>query len=210
MRWVMYCLCVSLIVCAEDKKQPRPRQVQPHFVGSGRPKDQMTKKKSRSEKWFSSKFSCPECVYSIPELEPRIFSFNNPSGACQKCDGLGHITFFDPHKIVASPELSISDGAIKGWDKRNQYTYQMLISLAKHYKFDIEQPWAELTEEIQQKLLYGSHEELIQFNILNGIDGFKGSALDEQSHIPIGSLVAPFCAPNTKYYLSWLLVIKID
>ena len=122
-----------------------------------------------SEKWFSSKFSCPECDYSIPELEPRIFSFNNPSGACQKCDGLGHITFFDPHKIVASPELSISDGAIKGWDKRNQYTYQMLISLAKHYKFDIEQPWAELTSEVQQTLLYGSQEELVQFNILNDL-----------------------------------------
>lgn len=126
-----------------------------------------------SEKWFSSKFSCPECDYSIPELEPRIFSFNNPSGACQKCDGLGHITFFDPNKVVSSPELSISDGAIKGWDKRNQYTYQMLISLAKHYKFDIEQPWSELGNDIQQTLLYGSQNELIQFNILNDRGGYR-------------------------------------
>ncbi len=126
-----------------------------------------------SEKWFSSKFACPECDYSIPELEPRIFSFNNPIGACSKCDGLGHITYFDPHKIVASPDISIADGAIKGWDKRNQYTYQMLISLAKHYKFDLETPFNELDPNIQQVLLYGSKGELVSFNILNERGGYR-------------------------------------
>ena len=130
---------------------------------------------NNNEKWFSSKFACPECDYSIPELEPRIFSFNNPNGACPKCDGLGHITFFDPAKIVASPELSITDGAIKGWDKRNQYTYQMLTSLANHYKFDIDKPWNELSPEIQQILLYGSQGEEISFNILNDRGGYRTS-----------------------------------
>lgn len=128
---------------------------------------------TNTEKWFSSKFACPECDYSIPELEPRMFSFNNPIGACGRCDGLGHITFFDPQKIVNSPELSIADGAIRGWDKRNQYTYQMLISLATHYKFDLEIPWNELSETIQQVLLHGSKGELINFNIMNDRGGFR-------------------------------------
>lgn len=133
----------------------------------GNDKIKLVNLENNSEKWFSSKFACPECDYSIPELEPRIFSFNNPIGACPKCDGLGHITFFDPDKIVTGKELSIAEGAIKGWDKRNQYTYQMLLSLAKHYKFDIETPWNELPAKIQQILLYGSQGESINFNILN-------------------------------------------
>lgn len=133
----------------------------------GNDKIKLVSLEDNSEKWFSSKFACPECDYSIPELEPRIFSFNNPIGACPKCDGLGHITFFDPDKIVTGKELSIAEGAIKGWDKRNQYTYQMLVSLAKHYQFDIETPWNELPAKIQQILLYGSQGELINFNILN-------------------------------------------
>ncbi len=116
----------------------------------GNDKIKLVNLEDNSEKWFSSKFACPECDYSIPELEPRIFSFNNPIGACPKCDGLGHITFFDPDKIVTGKELSIAEGAIKGWDKRNQYTYQMLVSLAKHYQFDIETPWNELPAKIQQ------------------------------------------------------------
>ena len=139
----------------------------------GEDKIKLVNLEGNSEKWFSSKFSCPECDYSIPELEPRMFSFNNPIGACPKCDGLGHITFFDPEKIVTAPSLSIGDGAIKGWDKRNQYTYQMLVSLAKHYKFDIEAPWEELNKKIQQILLYGSQEELINFSILNERGGFR-------------------------------------
>ena len=86
---------------------------------------------------FSSKFACPHCDYAIPELEPRLFSFNNPMGACPDCDGLGHKSFFDPQKVVALPQLSLASGAIKGWDKRNQFYFQILSSLAKHYNFDL-------------------------------------------------------------------------
>ncbi|MEN9946791.1 MAG: hypothetical protein RLZZ293_1177 [Pseudomonadota bacterium] len=107
------------------------------------------------EKWFSAKFACPECDYSIAELEPRIFSFNSPLGACPTCDGLGHIRIFDPAKIIY-PQLSLTEGAIKGWDKRNQYIYQILSGLAQHYKFSLEAPWQELPYSIQQLLLYGS------------------------------------------------------
>lgn len=120
---------------------------------------------------YSSKFACPKCDYSFAELEPRIFSFNNPYGACSKCDGLGQITFFDPQKIVVNPELSIFDGAIKGWDKRNQYTYQMLTSLAKHYQFDLQTPWNELAENIQQILLYGSGSTLVSMNMISSDNG---------------------------------------
>ena len=128
---------------------------------------------SGMEKWFSSKFACPECDYSMPELEPRIFSFNNPVGACSRCDGIGHITFFDPEKVITNPDISIADGAIKGWDKRNQYTFQMLLSIAKHYNFDIELPWNQLGKETQQVLLYGSSGELVNFNILNEKGGYR-------------------------------------
>lgn len=116
---------------------------------------------------YSSKFSCPKCDYSVPELEPRMFSFNNPYGACSKCDGLGQITFFDPLKIVVGPELSIYDGAIKGWDKRNQFTYGMLNSVAKHYNFDLHTPWQDLPENMQHVLLYGSGSSLISMNIIS-------------------------------------------
>jgi excinuclease ABC subunit A len=120
-----------------------------------------------AEKWFSSKFACPECDYSIPELEPRIFSFNNPMGACQRCDGLGHITYFDANKIVNSPELSVGDGAIRGWDKRNQYTYQILQSIANHYGFDLDTPWNQLDKKHQDILLYGSQGEVLTFSSMN-------------------------------------------
>lgn len=126
---------------------------------------------NKQEQWFSTKFACPECDYSIPELEPRIFSFNNPIGACPKCDGLGHITFFDPNKIINSPDLSITEGAIKGWDKRNQYTFQMLLSLAQHYKFSLDEAWNQLEPKIQHILLYGSNQEVIEFNLLNDRGG---------------------------------------
>ena len=99
---------------------------------------------------FSAKFACPICNYSLPELEPRLFSFNNPMGACPKCDGLGNISFFDPKRIVAFPTLSLSGGAIKGWDRRNQFYFQMLDSLAKHYDFELERPFESLPEKIQQ------------------------------------------------------------
>ncbi len=116
---------------------------------------------------FSAKFSCPVCSYSLPELEPRLFSFNNPMGACPKCDGLGKITFFDPRRIVAFPHLSLASGAIKGWDKRNQFYYQMLASLANHYEFDLEAPFEQLSAPIQGVILNGSGKEKITFAYLN-------------------------------------------
>jgi excinuclease ABC subunit A len=119
------------------------------------------------EHLFSAKFACPICDYSLPELEPRLFSFNNPMGACPKCDGLGVINFFDPKRVVAFPSLSLSGGAIKGWDRRNQFYYQMLDSLAKHYDFDLERPYESLAENIQDMLMNGSGDEEIAFRYLN-------------------------------------------
>ncbi|MFN8756015.1 MAG: excinuclease ABC subunit UvrA [Burkholderiales bacterium] len=112
---------------------------------------------------YSSKFACPVCDYSLSEMEPRLFSFNNPMGACPKCDGLGEITFFDPKRIVSYPGLSLAGGAIKGWDRRNQFYFQMLLGLADHYKFDIERPFDKLEPEAQQIILYGSGTEKIPF-----------------------------------------------
>jgi excinuclease ABC subunit A len=119
---------------------------------------------------FSSRFACPVCSYSLPELEPRLFSFNNPMGACPECDGLGTITFFDPKRVVAFPHLSLGAGAIRGWDRRNQFYYQLLVSLAKHYGFDIEKPFEELPEKIRQVILYGSGDEPIRFTYLGDKD----------------------------------------
>ena len=113
---------------------------------------------------FSAKFSCPHCDYAIPELEPRLFSFNNPMGACPECDGLGHKNFFDANRVVAFPQLSLSSGAIKGWDKRNQFYFQMLRSLADHYKFDLEAPFENLPENIKEVILHGSQKESIKFS----------------------------------------------
>jgi excinuclease ABC subunit A len=122
---------------------------------------------SEKEHLFSAKFACPICNYSLQELEPRLFSFNSPMGACPKCDGLGNITFFDPKRIVAFPQLSLSSGAIKGWDRRNQFYYQMLDNLARFYDFDLERPFESLPEKIQQIILYGSGKEQIPFSYLN-------------------------------------------
>ena len=119
------------------------------------------------EHLFSAKFACPICNYSLPELEPRLFSFNNPMGACPECDGLGQIEFFDPKRIVAFPQLSLSSGAIKGWDRRNQFYFQMLDSLAKYYNFDLERPFESLPEKIQNIVLYGSGKEEIPFKYFN-------------------------------------------
>jgi excinuclease ABC subunit A len=122
---------------------------------------------SGQEHLFSAKFSCPVCSYSLPELEPRLFSFNNPMGACPKCDGLGKITFFDPKRIVAFPHLSLAAGAIKGWDRRNQFYYQLLASLASHYDFDLEIPFEQLPSNTQDIVLNGSAREKISFAYLN-------------------------------------------
>ncbi|QDC51572.1 excinuclease ABC subunit UvrA [Candidatus Methylopumilus universalis] len=116
---------------------------------------------------FSAKFACPLCDYSLEELEPRIFSFNNPMGACPECDGLGNINFFDPKRVVAFPHLSLASGAIKGWDKRNQFYFQLLQSLSEHYKFNLETVFEELPEKIQAIILNGSGSEQISFSYLN-------------------------------------------
>ena len=121
----------------------------------------------REELVFSARFACPECGYSLSELEPRLFSFNNPAGACPACDGLGARQFFDPERVVIHPELSLSAGAIRGWDRRNAYYFQMLTSLAGHYGFDIETPFAELPERVQQAILYGSGGEPVTFTYFN-------------------------------------------
>ena len=119
------------------------------------------------EHLYSAKFACPVCNYSLAELEPRLFSFNNPLGACPRCDGLGSINFFDPKRVVAFPQLSLASGAIKGWDRRNQFYFQMLQSLAKHVGFDLEKPFAKLPERVQNVVLYGSAGEKIAFTYLS-------------------------------------------
>jgi len=116
---------------------------------------------------FSAKFACPVCSYSLPELEPRLFSFNNPLGACPECDGIGQIMFFDPKRVVAYPSLSLAAGAVKGWDRRNQFYFQMLQSLAAFYDFNIDTPFEELPEKIRHVLLYGSGDEVIPFAYIN-------------------------------------------
>ncbi|TMP30039.1 excinuclease ABC subunit UvrA [Pseudoalteromonas rubra] len=116
---------------------------------------------------FSANFACPTCGYAMTELEPRLFSFNNPAGACQSCDGLGVRQFFDPSRVVQNPELSLSGGAIKGWDKRSFYYYQMLSSVAEHYDFDLEVPFQDLPQDAQKVVLEGSGRTKIAFNYRN-------------------------------------------
>src|SRR5574340_1055497 len=127
---------------------------------------------SGKEHLFSAKFACPVCSYALPELEPRLFSFNNPMGACSSCDGLGQITFFDPARVVAFPHLSLASGAIKGWDKRNQFFFMMLQSLAMHYGFDLNTPWDSLPPRIQDVVLNGSGKEAIACQTLAPRGGY--------------------------------------
>ena len=129
------------------------------------------------EHLFSSRFACPVCSYALQELEPRLFSFNNPMGACPECDGLGVIQFFDPARVVAYPHLSLAAGAIKGWDRRNQFYFQMLESLAEHYGFDMGQPFEDLPPNLQDIVLQGSGREEIRFKYLSE----KGTRF-ERSH----------------------------
>ena len=123
------------------------------------------------EHLFSARYACPQCGYSLSELEPRLFSFNNPAGACPSCDGLGVRQFFDPQRIVTDPTLSLPAGAIRGWDRRNAFYFHMLECLARHYKFDLDAPFDALSEEVRKVILYGSAEELISFTYLNDRGG---------------------------------------
>jgi excinuclease ABC subunit A len=122
---------------------------------------------SGKEMIFSSKFACPICSYSLQELEPRLFSFNNPMGACPSCDGLGHQSFFDPKRIVAHPDLSLASGAIKGWDRRNQFYFKLLQTLAKHGAFDVEKPFETLSKKQQDLIMLGSGDVTIPFEYIN-------------------------------------------
>ncbi len=127
---------------------------------------------------FSARFACPSCGYSLQELEPRLFSFNNPAGACPECDGIGHQQFFDPDRVVANPHLSLAGGAIRGWDRRNAYYFSIITALADHYDFDIEAPYEELDESIQRVLLYGSGREKIAFHF----PGHRGRRSKKRTH----------------------------
>lgn len=117
---------------------------------------------------YSAKFACSKCGYSIAELEPRLFSFNNPVGACPSCDGLGVDQFFDPNKVIYDTQLSLAEGAVRGWDRRNFYYFGMLTSLADHYQFDIEKPFEKLPKKIKDIILYGSGNEVIEFKYVTG------------------------------------------
>ena len=116
---------------------------------------------------FSASFACPHCGYAVAELEPRIFSFNNPAGACSTCDGLGMKQFFDDHKLIVAPELSLAEGVIKGWDRRSIYYFGLLNNLAQHYNFELETPWQQLPNKIQQIVLHGSGTEEIDFSYIS-------------------------------------------
>ncbi len=126
---------------------------------------------------FSNRHACPICGYSVALLEPKMFSFNNPAGACPTCDGLGFQEFFDPARVVAHPHLSLAGGAVRGWDRRNAHYFQMIQSLAKHFKFDIESAWGELPARIQQVLMYGSGEQEVEFRYPEG-----GGKLGRRKH----------------------------
>ena len=132
------------------------------------------------EHLFSSKFACPVCSYSLAELEPRLFSFNSPMGACPACDGIGQREVFDPVRVVAFPSLSLASGAIKGWDRRNGYYFAMLESLAKHYAFDIEAPFESLPAPVQHAILYGSREEEIAFSYIMDSGAQKGKTVTKK------------------------------
>ena len=121
---------------------------------------------SGKEHLFSARFACPQCSYALAELEPRLFSFNNPMGACSRCDGLGTIEYIDPRRVVAHPNLSLASGAIRGWDRRNHFYHSILQSLAGHFGFDIERPWELLDDAVQKTILYGSRDEKIAFRYL--------------------------------------------
>jgi excinuclease ABC subunit A len=123
--------------------------------------------KNKEELVFSDRFACNICGYSLTELEPRLFSFNNPTGACSTCDGLGVKQFFDPERVVVNSDLSLAGGAIRGWDRKTTYYFQMIQSLATHYRFDIETPFKDLSDELQQVVLFGSGKEKVEFRYAN-------------------------------------------
>jgi excinuclease ABC subunit A len=145
---------------------------------------------SGREHLFSSKFGCPVCSYSLAELEPRLFSFNSPMGACPSCDGLGVVTVFDPERVVAFPSLSLASGAVKGWDRRNAYTFSLLESVARHAGFDIEMPFEKLPASARKLLLYGSGSEDIEF--VYTAEGARGKARVVKRWHPFEGIIPNF------------------
>ncbi|HEX5311795.1 excinuclease ABC subunit UvrA [Aquabacterium sp.] len=145
---------------------------------------------TQQEHLFSAKFACPVCSYSLAELEPRLFSFNSPQGACPTCDGLGHVIAFDPQRVVAFPSLSLASGAVKGWDRRNPYTYSLIECLGKHYGVDMEQPFEELPANIQHIVLYGSGIEEIEFTY--EADGAGGKKRKVKRQHPFEGIIPNF------------------
>jgi len=142
------------------------------------------------EHLFSNRFACPVCSYSLPELEPRLFSFNSPVGACPHCDGLGHVTAFDPERVAAFPSLSMAAGAVKGWDRRNAYTFSMIESVAQHCGFDVETPFEQLPEAARQVLLHGSGTQDIEF--IYRAEGAKGRVRTVKRWHPFEGIIPNF------------------
>ena len=147
---------------------------------------------SGREHAFSSRFGCPVCSYSLSELEPRLFSFNSPVGACPACDGLGQVTAFDPERVVAFPQLSMAAGAVKGWDRRNAYSFSMLESVARHAGFDIDTPFEELPERAKQVLLHGSGDEAIEFVYAAESAGARGRSRSVKRAHPFEGILPNF------------------
>ena len=143
-----------------------------------------------TEHLFSSRYGCLHCSYSMPELEPRLFSFNSPVGACPACDGLGQVTAFDPERVVAFPSLSLASGAVKGWDRRNPYTHSMLQAVARHLGVDIELPFEQLPERARQVLLWGSGEEAIEFTY--EAEGARGKTRSVKRSHPFEGIIQNF------------------
>nr|WP_240787127.1 excinuclease ABC subunit UvrA [Ramlibacter rhizophilus] len=135
---------------------------------------------SGREHLFNARFACPICHYAIGELEPRLFSFNSPVGACPSCDGLGQLEFFDPHRVVGFPTLSLASGAIKGWDRRNPHYFSLIESLARHYGFDVEAPFESLPEPVRRAVLHGSGEEEIKFSYVLDGGGATGRKVNKK------------------------------
>lgn len=142
------------------------------------------------EHLFSSKFACPVCSYSLSELEPRLFSFNSPVGACPSCDGLGLVTVFDPERVVGFPSLSMASGAVKGWDRRNAYTFSLIEAVAKHYGFDVDTPFEELPPQARQVLLNGSGDEEIAF--VYEAEGARGKSRSVKRKHPFEGIIPNF------------------
>ncbi len=136
---------------------------------------------------FNASFACPQCHFALGELEPRLFSFNSPQGACPSCDGLGLQEHFDPARVVAFPSLSLASGAIKGWDRRNQHCFALLQSLAKHYGFDVEAPFESLPEAVRQAILWGSGEEVIKFT--HAVDSASGATRKVSKRHPFEGII---------------------